>query len=110
MKFQTVQFSITILFVKQLNVKTVLFQTIQFSISTQDLVYGSNKIKQSGDTTLSHSGPGSDRKEGVLCIPQSTRITGTSTSDCLESYPGYSLVESYPSAEKQPVYSIASAD
>ena len=35
-KFQTIQFSISIVFVyKQLNVKTVLFQAIQFSISTQ---------------------------------------------------------------------------
>ena len=35
-KFQTIQFSISIVIVyKQLNIKTVLFQTIQFSISTQ---------------------------------------------------------------------------
>ena len=35
-KFQTIQFSLSIVFVnKELNVKTVLFQTIHFSISTQ---------------------------------------------------------------------------
>ena len=35
-KFQTIQFGMSIVFVyKQLKVKTVLFQIIQFSISTQ---------------------------------------------------------------------------
>ena len=29
------------------------------------------------------SGPGSDGNEGVLCISQSSNITGASTSDCL---------------------------
>ena len=46
----------------------------------------------------------SDDNEGVLCIPQSSSITGTSTTNCLVSYPGYSLGESYLSAEKQSVY------
>ena len=45
--------------------------------------------------------------EGALCIPQSSSITGTSPSDCLVSYPGHSLGESYPSAEVQLVYSTA---
>ena len=45
----------------------------------------------SGATTLGLSGPGSDGNEGVLCIPQSSRITGASPSDCLMSYPGHSL-------------------
>ena len=44
---------------------------------------------------------------GVLCIPQSSSITGTSPSDCLVFYPGHSLGESYPSAEMQSVYSTA---
>ena len=35
-------------------------------------------------------------KEGVLHIPQSSCITGPSLSDCLVSYPGHSLEESYP--------------
>ena len=43
------------------------------------------------DRTL--SGPGSDGNEGVLCIPQSSSITGASLSDCLVSYPGHSLGE-----------------
>ena len=32
------------------------------------------------------NGPGSNGNEGVLRIPQSSRITGTSPSDCLVSY------------------------
>ena len=47
-----------------------------------------------------------DGNEGVLRIPQSSSIAGTSPSDCL----GHSLgVGSYPSAEKQSVYSTAPA-
>ena len=45
----------------------------------------------SGATTPGQSGPGSDGNEGVLCIPQSPSITGTSSSDCLVSLPGHSL-------------------
>ena len=37
------------------------------------------------------SGPGSNSNEGVLRIPQSPSITGTSPSDCLVSYLGHSL-------------------
>ena len=33
----------------------------------------------------------SDGNEGVLCIPQSSSITGTSQSDCWVSYSGHSL-------------------
>ena len=65
----------------------------------------------SGATTLGQSGPGSNVKEGVLCIPQSPSIPGTSPSDCLVSYPGHSgWGGSYPSAEMQSVYSTAPAD
>ena len=64
----------------------------------------------SGATTPGQSGPRSDGNEGVLRIPQNSSIAGTSPSDCLVSYPGYSLVGSYPSAEKQSVYSTAPAD
>ena len=53
---------------------------------------------------------GSSGNKGVLRIPQSFRITGVSPSDCLVSYPGHSLGESYPSAEMQLVYSTATAD
>ena len=56
------------------------------------------------------SGPGSDDNNGVLRIPQSFSITGASPSDCLVSYPGHLLGESYPSAEVQSVYFTAPAE
>ena len=60
---------------------------------------------------LQKSGPGSDGNREVLSILQSSSIATTSPSDCLVSYPGHSLGEgSYPSAEKQSVYSIAPVD
>ena len=59
---------------------------------------------------MGKSGPGSTGNEGVLRIPQSSSITGASPTDYLVSYPGYLLVESYPSAEMQLLYSIAPAD
>ena len=65
----------------------------------------------SGATTPGKSGPGSNGNEGVVRIPQSSSIAGTSPSDCLVSYPGHSLGGgSYPSAEVQSVYSTAPAD
>ena len=57
------------------------------------------------------TGPGSNDNAGVLRIPQSSSITGISSSDSLVSYPGHSLGgRSYPSAEVQSVYSTAPAD
>ena len=59
-----------------------------------------------------HSGQSVHRcndNEKALCIPQSSSIMGASPSDCLLSLPGHSLKESYPSAVKQSVYSIAPA-
>ena len=50
----------------------------------------------SGATTLGHSGPGSGGNEGVLLIPQSSSITGTSPLDCLVSYLGHSLGKVLP--------------
>ena len=94
----------SLVLVKSLNVKTVQFQAIQFSS-----IWLIDK-SLSGTTTPSQSGPGSDGNKGVLYIPQSSSITGTSLSDCLESYLGYSLGESYPFEEKQLVYSTALAD
>ena len=47
----------------------------------------------SGATTPDQSGLGSDGNEGVLRIPQSSSITGTSLSDCLVSYPEHLLEE-----------------
>ena len=64
----------------------------------------------SGTTTPGQSGPGSNGNKGVLRIPQSCSITGTSLSDSLESYLGHSLWGSYHSAEMQSVYSTSLAD
>ena len=65
----------------------------------------------SGATSAGHNGPESNGNKGILRIPQSSSITGTTPSDCLVSYPGHSLgVESCPSAKKQSVYFTAPAD
>ena len=80
----------------------------------------------SGATSPGQSRPWSDSNKAVLCIPQSSSITGTLQSDCLVSYPGQSLVVftplqsvlsttpestlrgvSYPSEEVPLVYSTA---
>ena len=87
--------------------KTVLFQTIQFSISTQFCSFWSIDRALSGATTLGQSGPGSDGSAGMLHIPQNSSITGTSPSDCFVLYPGHSLGVSYPSVNVQSVYSTA---
>ena len=89
--------------IHRVNVKTVLFQMIQFSISTQ-FKCKNRKLSRPQlssiwpiDRTLSiattpiQSGPGSDGNEGVLHIPQSPSITGTSPSNFLGSYTGHSL-------------------
>ena len=59
----------------------------------------------SGATTPGQSGPGINSNEGVLSIPQSSNITGASLSDCLVSYPGHLLEESYTFAEMKSMYS-----
>ena len=59
---------------------------------------------------MGQSSPGSDANEEVFRIPQSSNITRTSPSDCWVSYPEHTLGESYPSADKQSVYSAAQTD
>ena len=91
--FQTVQFSICTDFVyTQLNVKAILFQIIKFSISTQF------SCIWPVDRTLS-DGPWSNGNKREIHIPQSSSITGASPSDCLASYIGHSLGESFHIAE-----------
>ena len=46
----------------------------------------------------------------MLCIPQSSSITGASLSDCLLSYAEHLLGGSKLSVEKQSMYFIALAD
>ena len=90
--------------------KAVLFQIIQFSISIQSNSIWPIDRTLSGGTSLGQSGPGSDRNKGVIYIPERSSITGASPSNCLVSYPGHLLRESYSSAKKQLVYSATSAD
>ena len=70
-------------------VKTVLFQTIQFSICTQFSSIWPIDRTLSGAIPPGQSGLGSDGNEGIFHIPQSCSITGT--SDYLVSYPGHSF-------------------
>ena len=80
-QFYFKQFSLA--YVYSLNVKTVLFQPIQFNKSSQFSSIWPIDRTLSGATTPGQSGPGSDGNKGVLHIPQSSSITGTSPSDCL---------------------------
>ena len=64
----------------------------------------------SGATTQYHNATGNDGNKGVLSIPKSSSITEASLSDCLVSYQGHSLGESYLFAETQSVYSTALAN
>ena len=91
--------------------KAVLFQAIQFSISTQFSSFWTIDRTLSGATTPNQSGPGSDGNEEVLHIPLSSSITGTSPSDCF-SVIFRTLIRRkfYTSAEKQSVYSTALAN
>ena len=65
--------------------KTVLFWTIQFHISTQFSSIWPIDQTLLGATTLGQNRPWSDGNEGVLHIPQSSSITEASPSDCLVS-------------------------
>ena len=70
--------------------KAVLFQTIQFSISTEfSLIWPIDRIPWCA-TPLGHSGTGSNGNKGVIWIPPNSSITGTAPSDCLVSYTGHS--------------------
>ena len=106
-QFYFKQFSLA--WIRSFDIKTVLFQAIPFSISTQFRSFWTIDRTLSDATTPGQSGPGSDGNEGVHRIPQSSRITGTSLSDSLVLYPEYGG-GSYSSAKVQSVYSIATAD
>ena len=97
--FQAIQFS-----------QAVLIQTIQFSISMQLVLFNPLIGPYQVLPFLTRVDLGANGNEGVLCIPQSSNITGTSPSDCLVSYPGHTLVGSYPSEEVQSVYSTTPAN
>ena len=111
----TIPLNISHLFT-HLNYQTVLFQTIQCSIS--HLFALSLNLKKfylthrtlSGATTPGQRGSGSDGNKGVLHIPESSSIAGASQSDCLISYTVSSLGEFYLSAEMQSMYSTTPTD
>ena len=88
--FQTVQLRIIS---TQFQCKKKLFFFKQFSLafSTQFSSIWPIDRTLSGATSPGQSEPGSDGNEGVLRIPQSSRITRISPSDFLVSYPGHSL-------------------
>ena len=82
---------ISLAYVRSFNNKTLLFQTIHLNRSTLfSSVWPVDRILL-GATTPSQSGSGTDSKEGVLRIPQSSSITETSLSETLVSFPGYLL-------------------
>ena len=106
MKFQTIQFSISIV----VCLRTVKWQNSSISsnsliVSIQFSLIWSIDRTLSGATTPDQSRSGSDGNEEVL------HIIGVSPSDCLVSNPGHSLEEgeSYPSAEMHTLYSTAPA-
>ena len=76
--------------IRTFDIKTVLFQVVQLSISMHFSSIWPIGWTLSGATTLGQSWSGSDGNEGVPYFPQSCIITGTSPSDCLVSYPGHS--------------------
>ena len=63
-----------------------------------------------GATTPDQRGPRNGGNKRLLRISQSSSITGASLSDCLVSYPGHLLKESYSSVVMQSVYSAARGD
>ena len=75
-----------------LNKLSVLFQTIQFSISMHFISIKPIDKAISGATIPGQSRPGSNDNERVFRIPQIPSITGTSPSNCLVPYPGHSSV------------------
>ena len=103
-QFQTIPFNVS----TQLTCQNSSIQANLFSVSTQFKCKNSKFSKPrlfsirpidrtlSGATIPGQSGHGSDGSEGVLWIPQSSSITGTSRSDCLVSYPGHSLWGTVP--------------
>ena len=103
---QPIQFTIIIVFVK-----TVLFQTIQFIISTLFSSILPIDTTLSGATTPGQRGPGSDGNKGYSTFPKTPALLKPHHHHGLLSYLGHSLGwGSYPSAEKHSVWPTAPAD
>ena len=75
----------------------------KYSLNAKQFIWTIDK-SLSGATNPGLSGPGRDGKGGLLCISQTFNITGA--YHIVKS----DMLESYPSAEKQSVYSIAPTD
>ena len=89
-QFQIIQLSISTQFKYKYGLivkKTCLLEAIQFNQKIQFSI--SMSLVLSGVTTLGQSGSGRNGNEGVLRIPQGPSITGISPS--LVSYTGHSL-------------------
>ena len=109
--FQTIQFSISTYFsFTQLNVQNTSFQTTQFSVIIQFSSIWPIDRTPSGVTTTDWSGPRSGSNEEELWIPKIFICTEAPPSDGLVSYPRSSLEVSYPSVEMQLVYSATPTD
>ena len=80
-QFYFKQFNLAQVHKYSLNVKTVQFQTIQFSICTQFSSIWPIDSTLSGATTPGQSGPAIDGNKGVLRISKSSNITEVSPSD-----------------------------
>ena len=90
---------------RQLNIKRILFQTIQFCISKDFSSIWPIDRTLSAATSPGQSGPGNDDNNGVLRIPQSSSITRTSPLFRVISRTLF--VGEVVSAEVQSVYFIA---
>ena len=71
--------------------KQSTLEEIQLSMSVKLSSIWLIDMTLSGPNNSGLSEPGSEGKEEVLRIPQSFSVTGASPSDCLVSYPGYSV-------------------
>ena len=74
--------------------KIVLFQAIQFSMSSQFSFISPIDKTLSGPSTQVQSGPESDDNKGVHRFHYSVSSTEALPLDCLASYLGHSLEES----------------
>ena len=76
--------------VRNLNIKVVLFQAIQFNMRTQfSSIWPIDRIF-SGTTTPGQSRPGSDGNEGVLAFPKVPALLEPQNQIFFMSYSGYS--------------------
>ena len=82
--------------------ETDLFQTIQLSYIWS--------IDRTLSVATTPSEPGSNGNKGAFRIPESSRITGATPSDCFVSHSGHLVGDSYSFGEMQFVYSTPPVD